>query len=699
MQSEGGGEGRGRTMFRALAVEDQFGYSTACQGSSGSSLGEGHGEPLAGPVGFGRMFPSAPLPADRAQRSDAEINVVIALERPCKILQASPEWLAEFDFSSDEALGRTLGLIQGPKTERSCIVSLFENARWGKAAEVAVTFYSRHGHGTLYNVRARCVAVPTGGEPSALIMSFIKCEAVSWKKATEEDGLAKALVEVTAPCRTVNVSSEFADLYDLLPQELLGRTLNIIQGPSTDRSKWASLLHAGQRGISSRAVISTSARHCREIRTEIAVYPVIGSDGCFAHLLFVFSDIDNIPALPSSSGPPGGENQVEARPMSHKWDARRIQYSHGLHRDFTDGYPSTRDASVMSGMVGRPPHMTPGVDPSQLSMPLVRRMQLAGHPSMQVHDYLATPHHEYEPRGLGVELQNALRRPPMDMAEFDGGLSFAARRPHPELHLPGARLGVSTFENVARRGAPHSDAVGMEYPVHDPREDPAHLKDLEIGHSSVPVDMYPEAEGCELVHMAAGPAVYPAMPSQLTAAARADMRSLPHAETMRTVAVAASAEPQMASLVHMGYGSEIGTAPQQQKEDVVSTIIPRRKKKEGIGVPAKNLAKPVKIALDLLEQLSCLSLSQAADTLGISSTAMKKSCRKLGVTRWPYRSDQPSGGQCHIDDAYVRKIQRKYAASVKKGSCGAAMSLLRHGAARGAAAGVGQPGDQPEQFD
>ena len=53
-----------------------------------------------------------------------------------------------------------------------------------------------------------------------------------------------------------------------------------------------------------------------------------------------------------------------------------------------------------------------------------------------------------------------------------------------------------------------------------------------------------------------------------------------------------------------------------------------------------------------------MSLSQAADTLGISSTAMKRSCRKLGVARWPYRSGQAASSNAHIDEAYVRKIQR-----------------------------------------
>ena len=117
----------------------------------------------------------------------------------------------------------------------------------------------------------------------------------------------------------------------------------------------------------------------------------------------------------------------------------------------------------------------------------------------------------------------------------------------------------------------------------------------------------------------------------------------------------------------------------------VYTVIPRRKRKAGAssGVSGAAKVKPIKIALEILDRLSNLSLSQAADSLGISSTAMKKSCRKLGVRRWPYKSDQPSVCKHQIDDAYVRKIQRKYADSLKKGPACTASSCTSTAAASG----------------
>ena len=74
------------------------------------------------------------------------------------------------------------------------------------------------------------------------------------------------------------------------------------------------------------------------------------------------------------------------------------------------------------------------------------------------------------------------------------------------------------------------------------------------------------------------------------------------------------------------------------KLEAVSTVIPRRKARANAGpmsARSRSMA-PVCITLAVLDKLSSLSLTAAASRLGISPTAMKKCCRKLGVTRWPY---------------------------------------------------------------
>jgi hypothetical protein len=81
-------------------------------------------------------------------------------------------------------------------------------------------------------------------------------------------------------------------------------------------------------------------------------------------------------------------------------------------------------------------------------------------------------------------------------------------------------------------------------------------------------------------------------------------------------------------------GSDHGRMNEPVGRHTVSTVFPRRKPN---ALRASNLAlAPVSITLDILEQLASLSLPIAASKLGISATAMKNACRKLGISRWPY---------------------------------------------------------------
>ena len=54
------------------------------------------------------------------------------------------------------------------------------------------------------------------------------------------------------------------------------------------------------------------------------------------------------------------------------------------------------------------------------------------------------------------------------------------------------------------------------------------------------------------------------------------------------------------------------------------------------GRGARRDGKPLRVTLELLKDLGQHPLHMAADKLGISATALKCACRKLGISRWPY---------------------------------------------------------------
>jgi len=61
-------------------------------------------------------------------------------------------------------------------------------------------------------------------------------------------------------------------------------------------------------------------------------------------------------------------------------------------------------------------------------------------------------------------------------------------------------------------------------------------------------------------------------------------------------------------------------------------VIPRRKR----GEPADVNRKGVKLGISEIKEYFHMRQSEAAKRLGISLTAMKSACRRIGLTRWPY---------------------------------------------------------------
>ena len=62
----------------------------------------------------------------------------------------------------------------------------------------------------------------------------------------------------------------------------------------------------------------------------------------------------------------------------------------------------------------------------------------------------------------------------------------------------------------------------------------------------------------------------------------------------------------------------------------LAAIFPRR------SIGNEEVRTAVQVSLPQIAKLFHLKQSEAADILGISLTALKNTCRKLGVKKWPY---------------------------------------------------------------
>ena len=78
--------------------------------------------------------------------------------------------------------------------------------------------------------------------------------------------------------------------------------------------------------------------------------------------------------------------------------------------------------------------------------------------------------------------------------------------------------------------------------------------------------------------------------------------------------------------------------------NLIPTVWPRRKQKRSNS----DKPLPITITLDTIEAWKHLPQSQAAMCIGVSKTALKQVCRKLGMKKWPYlrlRGPEPIDSQ------------------------------------------------------
>ena len=79
-------------------------------------------------------------------------------------------------------------------------------------------------------------------------------------------------------------------------------------------------------------------------------------------------------------------------------------------------------------------------------------------------------------------------------------------------------------------------------------------------------------------------------------------------------------------------------------------IFPRRKAGEDASPIVRNGRRPIELTREAIAAMFVMPQPAAAQELGVSLTALKQVCRRLGFTRWPYNRK----GRVHADQ--VRRV-------------------------------------------
>mmetsp|Transcript_41351 Transcript_41351/g.130135 ORF Transcript_41351/g.130135 Transcript_41351/m.130135 type:complete len:711 (+) Transcript_41351:179-2311(+) len=225
-----------------------------------------------------------------------EMEIRVELKQPNRIKSVNQNFLGVFGFARSEIIGRSIRLINGPCTDITLLNSLLKNAALHAECSEVISLYDHEGKRLVVkvNVVNKCV----GCEENECVLRMQTLEVVQSKFAFAEDGTKKLVIRLDNG-RIEYVSVPFEAYFGFLQSQMQGRTLSLIQGPSTDTSKLASLIQAGRCGYYHSEVLTTCDAKCEEITSLVQVAPVLSGEN--STLAFIQLSFLDVPAEDSTS--------------------------------------------------------------------------------------------------------------------------------------------------------------------------------------------------------------------------------------------------------------------------------------------------------------------------------------------------------------------------------------------------------------
>ena len=132
------------------------------------------------------------------------------------------------------------------------------------------------------------------------------------------------------------------------------------------------------------------------------------------------------------------------------------------------------------------------------------------------------------------------------------------------------------------------------------------------------------------------------------------------------------------------------------RPDTQVWLFPRRKLGQGATTSTEKGRAPLKVGIESIQPLFGLPQKDAAKALGISLTALKQVCRKLGIVRWPYwRKKKEKGKAAGPRAASADAAQTRPLVAAASGGDGSGLGAV----AGGASGSSGRQGQPPRELD
>eukprot|EP00960_Hanusia_phi_P043923 756349-Hanusia_phi.AAC.1 len=193
-----------------------------------------------------------------------------------KILRVNKEWKQHFLFEEKEILNRSLKIMEGPLTQKSNILELQEASKAGMNMRRTVTLYCRDGSPQVTVVDVKPVTSDKRFDGNSLSVWQMRTSfTVMEKSFCFSHDIAQVMTEVNSPFRIVKANRIWCETCEFTHDEIIGKTLEIIQGPSTSMKALSSLSASISQGIGCSCTLVNYTKSKMPILNQLKIFPML----------------------------------------------------------------------------------------------------------------------------------------------------------------------------------------------------------------------------------------------------------------------------------------------------------------------------------------------------------------------------------------------------------------------------------------
>ena len=257
-------------------------------------------------------------------------------------------------FTSDEIVGRSIDIFQGPATDRPLLRSLLTGAAGNHpCTRVPVSLHDKSGQQR--SLLVSCRLHDGHDDTLELILEHVPEMSSIHSENVDHLDAAWALLSVIWPHGVERVNPCFSALLEMDATDIVGQNLHRIKPRHAMSAAWRAMFRSASGGQASRDFVEVRCGGGREFLADVTCIPVLSGAGnsTQSHMLAVIADASATTITAGLSSSTGPASCIPSTSTEMIAEERLAQEGHDSSTTWSDPHPPVlQDSSVY--------HLSPG---------------------------------------------------------------------------------------------------------------------------------------------------------------------------------------------------------------------------------------------------------------------------------------------------------------------------------------------------